>query len=267
MTQIHDPEEIVAACCAVYSHPLASFLSIDGTMHPGGLALTRRMAESLSLDGGKRVLDAGCGSGASAVFLAEEFGCRVDGITAEFGGVKSARGLARSRGVDRQTSFRKGDLNHAPLKDAHYDAAMAECVVSTLPAPSRVLQSLYSCLRPGGTLAVSDITATADIEPALGGVLGTALCIRPGTSLESMEFELRAAGFRICETVDESPAVADLLRTLELRLLAAGTLVQLGKLELERDVIDRTQELLKAAKRAVVDGQLGYGVVIAERPA
>jgi len=46
-------------------------------LHPGGLNATKILAEKCKLSPGMIILDAGCGSGRSAIFLAEQYGCRI----------------------------------------------------------------------------------------------------------------------------------------------------------------------------------------------
>src|SRR5437899_9718283 len=49
-------------------------------LHTGGLATTRDQAERVTLTQDSRVLDIGCGLGGPARYLANRYGCRVDGI-------------------------------------------------------------------------------------------------------------------------------------------------------------------------------------------
>jgi arsenite methyltransferase len=54
-------------------------------LHPGVLLATKSMAEKCMLSQGMTILDVGCGSGRSAVFLAKEYGCRIVGVDIELG--------------------------------------------------------------------------------------------------------------------------------------------------------------------------------------
>ncbi len=71
-------DEVKACCAAVYASDWARQL-LGESFHPGGLALTRRLGMLLDLGPGKRLLDVAAGKGASAIFLAQQFGCEVIG--------------------------------------------------------------------------------------------------------------------------------------------------------------------------------------------
>ena len=58
--------ETKACCAAVYGSDVLPVL-LGGSYHPGGLALTRRLAEQLRLGRGDRVLDVAGGRGTTAL--------------------------------------------------------------------------------------------------------------------------------------------------------------------------------------------------------
>ena len=71
----------------------------EGFLSPGGPEEVGRVVEGLDL-AGKRVLDIGCGSGAIAVLLAQEYGAReVIGIDVEDDVVNAAKRLAEKKSV------------------------------------------------------------------------------------------------------------------------------------------------------------------------
>src|SRR5260370_18146100 len=72
-------QEVKQCCARLYESDIAKMLLGD-SFHPGGLKLTERLGRSLQLTSTSRVLDVASGKGASAMFLAEQFGCVVIGI-------------------------------------------------------------------------------------------------------------------------------------------------------------------------------------------
>ena len=51
--------------------------ALDEILHPGGLELTKKTAESACIQDGDLVLDIASGRGSSACFLSDVFNCRV----------------------------------------------------------------------------------------------------------------------------------------------------------------------------------------------
>src|SRR4030081_2247130 len=101
--------ETIKACCAdLYASDWVRLL-VGDSLHPGGLALTERLAVLLGLDASSRVLDLAAGRGASALHLAHAFGCRVVGLDYSSMNVSQAKETAERAGLSEQVEFRQGD--------------------------------------------------------------------------------------------------------------------------------------------------------------
>ena len=79
------------------------------------------LAARSAVEGGERVLDAGCGVGGSAIFLARRLGCQVTGLTLSEAQVKSARANADERGVRQLCSFRRMNYADTDFGDSSFD--------------------------------------------------------------------------------------------------------------------------------------------------
>lgn len=111
----------------------------------------RRLAVSEVVWPGDRVLDACCGTGDLAV-AAEQRGGRVVGL--DF----SERMLARARGKSGTIEWVRGDALALPFGDGEFDAATVGFGVRNLVDLEGGLRELGRVLRPGGRLAVLEIT-------------------------------------------------------------------------------------------------------------
>ena len=119
--------------------------------------------EALSPLDGKRVLDAGCGSGRSSVDFALHGAREVVGLDLAAAMLDLARPLAESHGVAERCRFVQGALlEHAP--DEAYDGVVALGVFDYLPEPARHLRHLASLSR--GPVVVSFPSARAMRAPA-----------------------------------------------------------------------------------------------------
>ena len=104
---------------------------------------------------GDQVLDAGCGVGGSSVFLVEQIGCQVKGITLNKGQVESATRHAKQRGISDLTDFFEMDYSSTDFKDESFDVIWAlESTVHTDDEPT-FLKEAYRLLKPGGRLIIA----------------------------------------------------------------------------------------------------------------
>ncbi len=119
---------IESCCAAVYGHPLVELIC-GQSLHPGGLATTRRLLAEARLPPGARLLDAGCGLGASARLGALEFGLSMDGCDVSAAALRRATTLGRDAGA--AVRLTKASLLGLPYGDGTFAGVLAECVLST----------------------------------------------------------------------------------------------------------------------------------------
>ena len=113
MLDITESTTELKSCCAnLYESDWAKIL-MGNSFHPGGLALTRRLGNLLNLRPGQHILDVAAGKGTSAIFLAQQFGCRVTGVDFGADTVAEAISNAEKSGVTGLVWFA---LNGAMLK-------------------------------------------------------------------------------------------------------------------------------------------------------
>ena len=62
---VENPEELKVCCSTAYQRDAVALI-LGESYHPGGLDLTRRLARSIDLRTGQRVLDVASGPGATA---------------------------------------------------------------------------------------------------------------------------------------------------------------------------------------------------------
>lgn len=183
------------------------------TIRPGGLALTRRAAERCDLGPGRRVLDVGCGTGATADCLHSEFGAMVIGM--DFSPIL----LSDARREHPGLTMIRADAMALPLKPGAFDAVFAECVCSLFPDMVSALKGFSRVLRPGGHLVVADLywrapgkTLVVQPEACPGG------CLAGAVDRPTLIRRIESAGFAVGLWEDHS----DRLRQLAAQLVWAG---------------------------------------------
>src|SRR5450755_2882036 len=104
----------------------------------------------------RRILVAGCGTGAEAFTLARRFpDAHVVGVDFSPGSIASARAVQKRDPRARQIRFVSGDLTSSRFHRAvgeGFDFVSCHGVLSYLPRPDRALDNLAGCLKPGGAL-------------------------------------------------------------------------------------------------------------------
>jgi len=111
----------------------------------------RRETARAAVSPGDRVLDACCGTGDLAIACLAEGG-EVTGL--DF----SERMLERARAKSDQVEWMQGDALALPFEDGSFDAATVGFGVRNLEDLDRGLAELRRVLRPGGRLAILEIT-------------------------------------------------------------------------------------------------------------
>ena len=112
----------------------------------------RRLAASAAVRPGDRVLDAACGTGDHAVAALRAGAASVTGV--DF----APRMLERARRKAPAITWVEGDLLALPFADASFDAATIGFGIRNVSDLERGLRELRRVLRPGGRLAILEIT-------------------------------------------------------------------------------------------------------------
>lgn len=100
-----------------------------------------------------RVLDAGCGSGGTALSLAEESGFAVGlDLDARFAG--SGTRLQREKGIANAT-FVQADGARLPFRDQAFDLVFSHSVIEHVVSAEGYLAECHRVLKPGGVLYLS----------------------------------------------------------------------------------------------------------------
>jgi len=140
--------------------------SVNGPiLRPGGLELTERALELCRFPADARLLDVGCGSGATVQYLRETRGFDACGVDISRNLI--AEGLLANPGLPLFTATAEA----LPLDGESLDGIFCECVLSLLKEPVKVLKEFHRTLLTGGRLIISDMysrqtVSDADFEPS-----------------------------------------------------------------------------------------------------
>lgn len=124
--------------------------------------LTRMMIEAADLSAGLLVLDVGCGSGAPACALAEEFDLEVVGITNSAVGVETATRRAADTGTSGVT-FLERDGTDNGFDDAQFDRVWVLESSHLMRDREALVSECARVLRPGGRMVLCDLIRHREI--------------------------------------------------------------------------------------------------------
>jgi len=124
--------------------------------HYGGLGATEELVDLCGIGKGDRVLDVGCGVGATPCFLAEHIGCHVVGVDLSRGMLDWAKRRAARLGLADLVRFEAADIRDLPFDDGSFDVVLCESVLVVVPDKPRAASELVRVVRVGGRVGSNE---------------------------------------------------------------------------------------------------------------
>jgi len=174
-------------------------LSPVDEFHTAGRLTTERALAKMHLAPGMRVLDAGCGIGGAARYMAETFGVTVDGLdlTPEF--INVARDLTERTHLTGKCKFHVGSVLAMPFPAEAFDAAITFHIAMNIADRDRFYAEAARVLKPRAQFCIFDVMK----GPAPGMLYPVPWAETEATSILKSREEtinlLNAAGFGIDE--------------------------------------------------------------------
>jgi SAM-dependent methyltransferase len=125
--------------------------------HIRGMLATAELASAAGLEPSTRVLDAGCGIGGPARYLASTFGCKVIGVDLSPGFIEAAIYLTARSGLSDRVTFQVGNALHLPFEDAAFDVVFLQHVAMNIADRAALYTEVHRILTPGGRFATYDL--------------------------------------------------------------------------------------------------------------
>lgn len=257
--------EVKACCAALYETDYARLLLGD-SFHPGGLELTERLGSLLNLGPSRRVLDVASGTGASAIFLSQRFGCEVVGLDYSEELVARARTRATEAGLDHLAHFEVGDSENMPFSDNYFDAVICECSFCTFPDKRSAADEFARVLAPGGRVGLSDITLNGPLPTQLTGPLAQIVCIADALPSDRYAVLLEEAGFCIDRIEPHADVLGMTVRSVQAKLMGAELILRTKQLEIPGIDIGQARSVAATAAETIENGGLGYGLFVGTLP-
>jgi len=187
-------------------------------------ALTRMnevIAEQVKLNRGEMVLDAGCGVGATPIWMAKTFGAQVHGLSLSPLQVKKAKGFAKTQGVANSAKFYLRNFLKTGFPANYFDVVFAQESSSQTYEKQAFLREAMRILKPGGRIMVIDLFLTKEkLNETEKFAIdkwcdGWAMAFLP--SIKGFAVDLKKCGFKNVRTIDNTPYISESADNIYLR--------------------------------------------------
>lgn len=118
--------------------------------------LNKTIAELAKIDKNSEILDAGCGVGGSAIYLAKHFGAKVTGITLSPEQLKLAQQNAEKAGLSHLIKFEIGDFSRTRFQDSNFDVIIGIESICYAEPKIDFIKEAYRLLKKGGRLVLAE---------------------------------------------------------------------------------------------------------------
>lgn len=174
------------------------------TLRPGGFSLTDLGVKHCDFLTGARVLDVGCGSGATVERLVSLYHLQAIGLD------PSELLLEIGKEKNPDLNLIRGLGENLPFPANHMDGVFAECALSVMVDQDKALKEIFRVLKPGGWLVINDVYARN--PEGLKGLqeLNLDSCIRRALPKEQLINKLIGQGFNIVNWSDHTNLLTQL---------------------------------------------------------
>ena len=125
-------------------------ISISEAQH----LMEAKLAEKLSLPAESLVLDAGCGEGKVAIYLAQKYGYNIKGVDLLDFSLQKANEEITSLGLSNKIEVKQGDYSKLEFADNIFDGAYTMETLVHVANYTDALKGFYRVLKPGGKLVL-----------------------------------------------------------------------------------------------------------------
>lgn len=233
------------------------------TLRPGGISITAKAVELCAFPAGARLLDVGCGAGASLAFLRER-GYMPVGMDMSLTLLEEAR---------QYGPVLVADAHRLPFGDEVFQGVFCECVVSLLEDATQAFCDMARVLAPGGWLIISDMIrpepgghaeedngtrlaqqySESCKESALGS-LSPNSCLQGAKSRSAMESLFSEAGLYVRHIIDYRKALVE---------MSARMVWEFGSIEAFWELWRRHSP--HGCQKAPCAAQLGYQLFVGQK--
>lgn len=120
------------------------------------------VAEKVGAGPEKRLLDAGCGQGVTAIYLAERYGCSMEGVTVVPYEMQEANKRAKKSGASKKVKISLMNYSHLKFPNNYFDGIYSQESLVHSTNIGETLKELHRVLKFGGRIAFFEYSMADD---------------------------------------------------------------------------------------------------------
>lgn len=190
-------------CCNAYESD-SMREALGETLRPGGFSLTEKGVQFCKLSASDRVLDLGCGRGATVRYLYEQHKIRAIGVD------PSQKLIEEANKQCPYADFIFGQGENLPFAESSFNCVFAECTLSLMEDDS-ALKQVSRVLKENGWFVISDVYAKNPDAVRELQEFSINSCMRGLHNLPLLEEKLKQADLEIVYSEDCSFLLKELL--------------------------------------------------------
>jgi sterol 24-C-methyltransferase len=205
------------------------------SMREAMVNMQKQLVKALKLKPGMRVLDAGCGMGDTALFVAKQAKVEVVGVDLLDFNIKAAR---RKVQPPQKLEFIVSDYTKTKLPNSTFDAIYTMETLVHVPDYKQALKEFHRLLKPGGRLVMFEYSHTdeSELKPSVAKVITT---INTYTAMPSfqkfnhgvLEAAVKNGGFKVESVTDITDYMKPMLKRFWQIALVPYQLIRLFELQ------------------------------------
>lgn len=218
-------------------------------LRPGGLELTKRALEYCKFNSGDKLLDLGCGSGATISYINKHYNFSICGLDI------SDKLVSQARRLNEETEIFISSAENMDFENSTFNGVFAECTLSLMDDLEKTLKEINRVTRNEGYLIISDIYVnnTEYLEKLKKVSVNT--CLKKPFDLKDLNNLLENSGFHV--------ELQEKHDNLLIQLLA-DIIFKFGSMDIlwscTRDCTD-----MKSFQNSLIKSKPGYFLMIARK--
>lgn len=133
-------------------------------LRPGGRKATEWLIANGDFHADKKVLEVACNMGTTAIRLAKQFDCCIEGVDLDEVALAKAENNIRANQLQDKIHVQRANAMKLPFEDNSFDIIINEAMLTMLPlqAKMKAVAEYYRVLKPNGFLLTHDVMLTTE---------------------------------------------------------------------------------------------------------